>query len=118
MMPLEDSCLVIALLLMPLGALRAADAPPATPSIVLILADDLGVGDAQCCFKDGKIPTRNLVRLASQGMAFSVPVLLLKLLDKMVRRSHVHAAEVSMDGPETWFLNSYQFSGCHQGQIP
>jgi arylsulfatase A-like enzyme len=29
------------------------------------------VGDVQCCFKDGKIPTPNLDRLASQGMMFT-----------------------------------------------
>jgi arylsulfatase A-like enzyme len=45
--------------------------PPTKPNIVIILADDLGVGDVHCCFKDGKIATPNLDRLASQGMMFT-----------------------------------------------
>jgi arylsulfatase A len=60
------------LLLAALAAARAVDvSKPAQPNIVLILADDLGVGDVQCYFKEGKIPTPNLDRLASQGMRFT-----------------------------------------------
>jgi arylsulfatase A-like enzyme len=54
-----------------LHAAEPADSPSAKPNIIVILADDLGVGDVQCCFKDGKIPTPNLDRLASQGMMFT-----------------------------------------------
>jgi arylsulfatase A-like enzyme len=47
---------------------RAAD----KPNILFILADDLGYGDVQTLNPDrGKIPTPNLDRLASQGIAFT-----------------------------------------------
>ncbi len=41
------------------------------PNIVYILADDLGYGDVHCLNPDGKIPTPNIDRLASQGMLFT-----------------------------------------------
>jgi arylsulfatase A-like enzyme len=42
------------------------------PNIVYILADDLGCGDVQCLNPQrGKIKTRHLDRLASQGMTFT-----------------------------------------------
>lgn len=41
------------------------------PNIVYILADDLGYGDVHCLNPEGKIPTPNLDRFASQGMAFT-----------------------------------------------
>jgi arylsulfatase A-like enzyme len=41
------------------------------PSIVYILADDLGYGDVKCLNLDSKIPTPNLDRLAQQGMTFT-----------------------------------------------
>ncbi|MFZ9766765.1 MAG: hypothetical protein ACO3DN_08070, partial [Ilumatobacteraceae bacterium] len=40
--------LLIALLLAPLAALHAADAPKSRPNILFILADDLGWGDLRC----------------------------------------------------------------------
>jgi len=52
--------------------------PPATraekssPNVVLILADDLGIGDVQCYNPDrGKIPTPNIDQLAADGMRFT-----------------------------------------------
>jgi arylsulfatase A-like enzyme len=41
---------------------------PETPNVVLILADDLGIGDARCYNPDSKIPTPNIDRLAREGM--------------------------------------------------
>lgn len=41
------------------------------PNIVLILADDLGVGDLGCYNADSKVPTPNYDRLAAQGMRFT-----------------------------------------------
>jgi len=62
------------LLLSPLAALHAADAPSPTgkPNIVYILCDDLGYGDVHCLNPQrGKIPTPNIDRLASGGMIFT-----------------------------------------------
>ena len=41
------------------------------PNLVYILCDDLGYGDVKCMNPNGKIPTPNIDRLASQGMIFS-----------------------------------------------
>jgi arylsulfatase A-like enzyme len=60
------------LLLAPLAALHAADAPVRKPNIIYILADDLGYGDVQCLNPQrGKIKTPSLDRLAAQGMTFT-----------------------------------------------
>ena len=51
--------------------------PPASaiaverPNIVVILADDFGVGDIQAHYPDNKIPTPYLDRLVHQGMSFT-----------------------------------------------
>ena len=47
--------------------------PPAkrTPNIVVILADDLGVGDVHALNPDAKIPTPHLDALVREGMAFT-----------------------------------------------
>jgi arylsulfatase A-like enzyme len=50
------------------GGAGAADR---SPNVVVILADDLGYGDPGCYNKDSKIPTRNIDRLAAQGMRFT-----------------------------------------------
>src|SRR5207302_465564 len=47
----------------------AAEARP--PSIVCILADDLGYGDLKCLNPASKIATPHLDRLATQGMTFT-----------------------------------------------
>jgi len=52
------------------GALAKTTSPGA-PNIVYILADDLGYGDVRCLNPNGKIPTPNIDRLASQGMLFT-----------------------------------------------
>jgi arylsulfatase A len=41
------------------------------PNIVVILADDFGVGDIQAHYPDNKIPTPHLDRLVQQGMSFT-----------------------------------------------
>ncbi len=67
------------LLLLPLPiwlgvvSVLSADAlPPASPSVVFILADDLGIGDVRRYGKERcKIDTPNIDSLASDGMMFS-----------------------------------------------
>lgn len=50
-------------------SLKAAE--PTQPNILILYADDLGYGDLSCYNPQGKIPTPNLDRLASQGMRFT-----------------------------------------------
>jgi arylsulfatase A-like enzyme len=51
---------------------RSNDAEtPSPPNIVLILADDFGVGDIQAHYPENKIPTPHLDRLVSQGRSFT-----------------------------------------------
>ena len=46
-------------------------AAPAPPNIVVLYADDMGVGDVSYGDPEAKIQTPNIDRLASQGMTFS-----------------------------------------------
>ena len=41
------------------------------PSIIYILADDLGIGDVSVYNKDSKIQTKNIDALAAEGMRFT-----------------------------------------------
>ena len=41
------------------------------PNIILIYADDMGYGDAQCYNPKSLIPTPNIDQLASEGMLFT-----------------------------------------------
>lgn len=50
--------------------LCAADTKSPPPNIVVILADDFGVGDIQAHYPKNKIPTPHLDRLVRQGMSF------------------------------------------------
>jgi len=61
------------LLLAPLAALHAnaASQPWTRPNIVIILADDFGVGDIQAHYPENKIPTPHLDRLVRQGRSFT-----------------------------------------------
>jgi arylsulfatase A-like enzyme len=65
------------LLLISMAAIAGFDSSAAIPSraakpnIVFILADDLGYGDVKCFNPEGKIPTPNMDRLASEGMKFT-----------------------------------------------
>lgn len=43
----------------------------ASPNIILILADDLGYGDAACYNDESKVPTPHLDRLSEQGITFT-----------------------------------------------
>jgi arylsulfatase A-like enzyme len=62
-------CLLTALLLTPLTNSCAADTPSRLPNIVVILADDVGWGDAGC-YGATKIKTPNIDRLAAEGRRF------------------------------------------------
>lgn len=63
----------IFLLALLLTACRVSGAGPGNmPNFLVILADDLGYGDAQCYNPErGKIPTPNIDRLAAQGLRFT-----------------------------------------------
>ena len=54
--------LILALSLLPLSALVAAEAPP-KPNIIFILADDLGIGNLSCYGADN-CKTPNIDKLA------------------------------------------------------
>jgi arylsulfatase A len=64
--------LLAALLLAPMAALHAADAPAprCKPNIVFILADDLGIGEVSCYGADN-YKTPHIDRLAREGMRFT-----------------------------------------------
>ena len=44
---------------------------PKSPNIIIILADDFGVGDIQAHYPDNKVATPNLDRMVNEGMSFS-----------------------------------------------
>lgn len=54
-----------------MAATATAADRPARPSLVYILADDLGSGDVRCLNPSGKIATPNIDRLAAAGMTFT-----------------------------------------------
>lgn len=66
--------LLTALLLSPLTALHAADAPkPASkPDILILLADDLGYGDPRYYNSKSEIATPHIDRLAREGMRYNL----------------------------------------------
>ncbi|MFT7161266.1 MAG: arylsulfatase A, partial [Bacteroidia bacterium] len=41
------------------------------PNVIFILADDLGYGDVQFLNNDSSVPTPNMDRLATEGVAFT-----------------------------------------------
>ena len=56
------------------GACLTATPPPDEPSppnVLLILADDLGIGDPRCYNDESRVPMPNLDRFASEGMSFA-----------------------------------------------
>ena len=54
-----------------LGGCTSDDAPPDSPNIIFILADDMGYGDVGAYNTASKISTPHLDRLAAQGMRFT-----------------------------------------------
>lgn len=65
---MERSVSIVVLLVLAFGCQVArAD----KPNIVLVLADDMGYGDAQALNTESSIPTPNLNRLAKQGITFT-----------------------------------------------
>ena len=50
---------------------RNNDSSNQKPNIIIILADDMGVGDIQGHYPDNKIPTPHLDRLVNEGMSFT-----------------------------------------------
>jgi len=63
------ACLLCALVV---GGRAASVLPDGQlPNIVLILADDLGYGDAGCYNPESRVPTPNIDRLAREGMRFT-----------------------------------------------
>ena len=63
--------LTIATVIATLWAAHAPAGSPASPNIVYILADDMGVGDVMAYNKDSKFPTPHIDRMASEGMLFT-----------------------------------------------
>ena len=62
----------VAVLLAASSSLAAERPVTDRPSIIYILADDLGYGDVQALNPErGKIPTPHMDRLAEQGMTFT-----------------------------------------------
>ena len=66
---IKTRCLALSLVLLA-GAGGRIKANPASPNVVLILADDLGYGDLGC-YGQERIRTPNIDRLAAEGMRFS-----------------------------------------------
>ncbi len=48
-----------------------AAAQKSHPHIIVLVADDLGIGDLGCYNRDSRIPTPNMDRLAKEGMRFT-----------------------------------------------
>lgn len=63
-----SSCL-IGFTTLALASVALAETP--TPNVVILYADDMGVGDVSYGDSEAKIQTPNIDRLAKQGMAFS-----------------------------------------------
>lgn len=74
---MRTSCFLTALLLAPLPSLTAAQ--PSKPNIVIIVADDMGWGDAGT-FGNTLIQTPNMDRLAAEGEVDAVLLCLRSLL--------------------------------------
>lgn len=49
----------------------SAPSDPRRPNVIVLIADDLGVGDVGCYHPASKVPTPNLDRLAAHGVRFT-----------------------------------------------
>ncbi len=65
------ACFSLALLSLVKGLPREKGRKKDLPNFIIILADDMGYGDPGCFVKSSKIPTRNINKLAGDGMLFS-----------------------------------------------
>ncbi len=63
--------LLLAATIVAATAPRQSHAAATAPNIVVILADDFGVGDIQAHYPDNKIPTPHLDRLVREGTSFT-----------------------------------------------
>jgi len=66
--------LACSLVLAPIAAQKVVSAAPGEtlrPNVVIILADDMGYGDAAVLNRDSRIPTPNLDRLARESLIFT-----------------------------------------------
>jgi len=68
---MTSSRIFIAASLLLLATCHSFAAEVQRPNIVVLLADDFGVGDIQAHYPDNKIPTPHLDRLVGQGMSFT-----------------------------------------------
>lgn len=65
------AAILVTLTLICITSSAASAATTDHPNIVLILADDMGWGDAQCYNPNSKIPTPHIDRLAAEGIRFT-----------------------------------------------
>lgn len=65
------AALAVAAAASPVGAAKAVDPRGPRPNIVVVLCDDLGYGDVQANFPQGRIRTPHMDRLAREGVRFT-----------------------------------------------
>jgi arylsulfatase A-like enzyme len=69
---LSTAIALLCSLFLPAALKAAPDSGQADrPNVVVIMADDLGIGDPGCYNPDSRIPTPHLDRLAAEGLRFS-----------------------------------------------
>ena len=71
MLRAAGSLMALGLLLAGCSSTPAGAGAPPTPNIVVILADDMGMGDLGAYNRESKIPTPNIDRIAREGMRFT-----------------------------------------------
>ncbi len=68
---LSQAVALVAVSALAAGCSTEQEAPASHPNIIVLLADDMGYGDAGSYNPDSKIPTPHIDRLASEGMRFT-----------------------------------------------